>query len=272
MRVPIASSAVSDGSDLSWLGLERARTGGWTFVVAPALSRMDGKFYGGTGIAVATAVMEAETGRRAVWTSAQFVSSCATGERVRVDVNVGASGRRSSQVQVQGFVGGQLLFTAMGATGEVKATALERSFGQMPEVARPEDGRVWDPMVISDRFHGEPGWLGLAEIRHAGDTTGLWLRMKNRSLSRAAMAFLADVIPSGVMRAAGRLGAGTSLDNTLRFGPDPTGDWMLVDIDPQLISGGYLHGTARLWAQDGRLIGVASQSASVVLFDGAPPA
>ena len=263
---------MSDGSDLSWLGLERARTGEWTFEVKPALSRMDAKFYGGTGIAVTTAVMEAVTGRRAVWASTQYVSSCSTGEKVRVEVNVGASGRRSSQLQVRGFVGDQLLFTSMGATGEVKADALERSFGRMPDVPGPEEGRIWDPLVISDRFAGEPGWLGIAEIRHAGDTTGLWLRMKGRPLSRAAMAFLADVIPNGVMRAAGRMGAGTSLDNTVRYGPDPTGDWMLVDIDPQLISGGYLHGTARLWTQDGTLIGVASQSASVVLFDGAPPA
>lgn len=259
---------MSDGSDLGWLGLERAGDGTWTFAVTPALSRMDGKFYGGTGIAAATAVMEAETGRRAVWASVQFVSTCATGERVRVEVGIGAAGRRSSQVQVHGWVGGRLLFAGLGATGTpVRPESFEVGFGSMPEVPAPEECRKWDPLAISERFNGEPGWLGISDIRHAGNTNGLWLRMRDRPLSRAAMAFLADVVPSGVMRAAGRTGAGTSLDNTVRFGPDPSGDWMLVDIDPHMVSGGYIHGAARLWTQTGELIGIASQTAGVVLFE-----
>ena len=32
--------------------------------------------------------------------------------------------------------------------------------------------------------------------------------------------FLADVVPMGIMRAAGRMGGGTSLDNHLRYGAD----------------------------------------------------
>jgi acyl-CoA thioesterase len=42
---------------------------------------------------------------------------------------------------------------------------------------------------------------------------------------------------------------------------------MLVDFDPYLVSGGYAHGAARLWAEDGTLLGVASQTATVLLFD-----
>jgi acyl-CoA thioesterase len=70
-----------------------------------------------------------------------------------------------------------------------------------------------------------------------------------------------------VVRAAGRNGAGTSLDNSIRFGLEPHGDWVLVDVDPYLISDGYVHGAARLWSEDGELMGVASQTASVLLFD-----
>jgi acyl-CoA thioesterase len=91
--------------------------------------------------------------------------------------------------------------------------------------------------------------------------------MNDRPLTRAALGFVADVVPSGVVRAAGRAGAGTSLDNSIRFGPDPVGDWVLIDIDPHRISGGYGHGAARLWATDGTLLAVASQSASLLLFD-----
>lgn len=76
----VEERSVTDGSDLEWLGLHRLGAGRRSCVLEPALARFDEKFYGGTGIAVATAVMEVETGRRALWANAQFVSSAATGE------------------------------------------------------------------------------------------------------------------------------------------------------------------------------------------------
>src|SRR5262245_7845202 len=71
----------NDGLDIAWLGLERQAEGHWYFDLQPLLTRFDGKFYGGTGIAVTTAVMEAETGRDALWATAQFVGSADLGER-----------------------------------------------------------------------------------------------------------------------------------------------------------------------------------------------
>jgi acyl-CoA thioesterase len=99
------------------------------------------------------------------------------------------------------------------------------------------------------------------------DPGRMWMRMRHGPLTRAAVTFLADVVPSGVVRAAGRTGAGTSLDNSMRFGIEPQGDWMLVDVDPYLISDGYVHGAGRVWSEGGALLGVASQTASVLLFD-----
>jgi acyl-CoA thioesterase len=113
-------------------------------------------------------------------------------------------------------------------------------------------------------------WLTIAEIREPrGRHTrhALWARMRGRPQTRATLGFLADMVPTAVVRAAGRAGAGTSLDNSMRFGPSPETDWMLIDFDPYLASGGYAHGGARLWAPDGTLLGVASQTATLVLFD-----
>jgi acyl-CoA thioesterase len=81
------------------------------------------------------------------------------------------------------------------------------------------------------------------------------------------LGFLADFVPMGVARAAGRAGAGTSLDNTIRFGPPTDSEWVLVGLDPHLAHGGYGHGTAHLWAPDGTLVATASQTASMVFFD-----
>lgn len=294
----------TDGSDLEWLGLERRDPGEWTFLLTPALSRLDGKFYGGTGIAVAAAVMEAETGRRALWTTVQYVSSAATGAHMRVDVSVQASGRRTSQVQVTGWEDDRLVFTGLGAAGSAEAGShvgaagrlaedgdgegggggrgsggdgggrggggartMVVTFGHMPDVPEPSQCPPWGPSRFRGGLESGLGWLEIADARTVAGGLGMWMRLRDRPLSRPAVSFLADVIPSGVVRAAGRTGAGSSLDNTLRFCAEPDGDWMLVEVEPHMISSGYLHGAARLWSATGRLIGVASQTAGVMLFD-----
>jgi hypothetical protein len=42
-------------------------------------------------------------------------------------------------------------------------------------------------------------------------------------------------------------------------------------MHPWLGSGGYLHGAARVWSEDGTLLGVASQSASAMVWEGDVP-
>lgn len=258
---------MTDGSDLEWLGLERTGPGRWTFELAPGLSRLDGKFYGGTGVAVATAAMEAETGRRALWTSVQFVASAETGDSLDCRVEVVAAGRRTSQVSVSGWQGDRLVFSGLGATGETRSGPVEAAFGRMPDLPAPADCPPWEPSALFAGVGGRPGWLRITDARAADGAGSMWMRLEGRSLTNAAMGFLADVVPNGVLRAAGRLGAGTSLDNTVRFGRPPHGEWMLVEVEPHMVSGGYVHGAARLWTEDGEMVGVASQTAGVMLFD-----
>ncbi|MBV9253298.1 MAG: thioesterase family protein [Actinobacteria bacterium] len=95
--------------------------------------------------------------------------------------------------------------------------------------------------------------------------------MRDQPQSRATLSFVADMVPSAVVRAAGFMGAGTSLDNSVRFGHFVDTDWVLLDFDPWFATGGYLHGGARLWAQDGSLLGYASQTASALVWDGETP-
>lgn len=258
---------MTDGSDLDWLGLHRIGPGHWAFTATPELSRLDGKFYGGTGIAVSTAVMEAETGRQALWASVQFAASANEDDRFDCRIQVLAAGRRTSQVQVTGSVGERVVFTALGATGDAKPGAHDAQFGEMPAVTPPEESPPWQPRMLDHLGGSRPGWLAITDTRMANDEGAMWMRLVDRPLTRPGMAFVADIVPSGVVRAAGRTGAGTSLDNAMRFGPEPEGDWLLVDVDPQLISRGYVHGAARLWSSSGRLLGVAGQTASLILFD-----
>jgi acyl-CoA thioesterase len=197
----------------------------------------------------------------------QFSSSADEAERFDCRIEVLALGRRTSQVRITGSVEERLVFSALGATGEAKPGPVEAQFGQMPDVAPPEDCPRWLPRVFVDLPDWRRGWLAMTDARQADTAGSMWMRAIDLPLTRPVLGFLADIVPSGVVRAAGRSGAGRSLDNCVRFGPEPEGEWVLVDIDPHLLSRGYVHGGARLWSSRGTLLGVASQTATLMLFD-----
>ncbi|MDT3439349.1 MULTISPECIES: hypothetical protein [unclassified Pseudofrankia] len=49
----------------------------------------------------------------------------------------------------------------------------------------------------------------------------------------------------------------------VRIGSAPDSEWVLVDGTPEPAAGGYGHGSVRLWAPDGSLAGVGSQTAAL---------
>ena len=257
-------------SDLDWLGLEHHGQGAWSFELTGPLSRFDGKFYGGTGIAVTTALLEAETERAALWATVQFAGSADVGDRIDCRVEVLASGRRTAQVRMTASVGDRVMLAAIGATGNPRTGELSAQFGTMPDVGSPDDAPPWRPKVPFPVDVERPSWLQVAELRDVRTPSrphALWARLRDRPQTRASLGFLADMVPSAVVQASGRAGAGTSLDNAMRFGPEPDTDWILVDFDPYFIASGYAHGAARIWSTDGTLLAIASQTATLLLFD-----
>lgn len=253
-----------------WLGLEQSGPARWSFELTRPLTRFDGKLYGGTGLAAVTNAVEAETGRQTLWATVQFVDSAEVGERIDLTVEVLAEGRRTSQVRVTATADERLVLLGLGATGLPRSGGLDHQVGTMPLVTPPEDAPRWAPKLPFTIEEGNQGWLDLVDIREVPDAgTGmeLWTRLRDRRMTRAGLGFVADMVPSAVVRAAGHAGGGTSLDNAIRFGPTPDTDWVLVDLDPHFASGGYVHGAARLWAPDGTHLAVASQTAVAMLFD-----
>ena len=269
---------MSDGSDLAWLGLERHGPGHWSFELTSGLARHDAKLYGGTGAAVMAAVMEAETARDALWTTVQFVGSAELGERIECQVDVLASGRRTSQVRLTATVGDRVVITGLGSAGAGRPNPPEAQVPKMPAVASPEECNPWGsgrqhshaPATPQPNPSQMTGWHQLAEMRQATESGSIWARMRSGMQTRATVSFLGDMVPTSVVRAAGMMGAGTSLDNSLRFGKMPETEWVLLDMDPWLATGGYLHGAARVWSQDGTLVAVASQTAAALVFEQPP--
>jgi acyl-CoA thioesterase len=262
-----------------------------SLVVVPRLCRTDGRFYGGAAVAAAIAAGEAATGRGALWSSTQLVSVADLEERIRVDVEVVASGRTVDQVQVRGTVGDRLVFNAVGATATPRDDGMHASGQTMPRVPAPEDCDPW--MGPSRRAAGEAPTAAYAEpptIGHhvvcqhldaplldaAADRPGhmaLWTRLSGDmaswvpTMTPATLAFLADLVPIAICLAAGVNGAGTSLDNSLRFGEPVDTEWVLLELDADVAVGGLGHGQVRLWSPDGRLMATGGQSARLFTMD-----
>ena len=79
----------------------------------------------------------------------------------------------------------------------------------------------------------------------------------------AELALVGDLVPSGFPSATGLPITGASLDNTIRLGQLVETEWVLADVQVHAVLDGYGHGIAHLWAEDGTLLGTASQSAFV---------
>ncbi len=247
------------------------------FVLGPGLVRHDGALYGGTGLAASVMAFQAASGRDVLWTTTQFVSSPILGTELRWEVEVLAEGKRSSQLQLRAVHDGGVAFTALGSAGIGSDAGLTGQWRTMPEVAPPTDARPWDPM--RGETARRQSWsihIDLREAPFAGEqvaSTALWARRHDgRPFTPAAIAFAADFVPLGVARAAGKLGAGSSLDNSLRFRPGETTEWILLELYGDFASGGYGHGEVLVWGQDGGLVASGSQSAAMkYLFDEGEP-
>jgi len=206
------------------------------------------------------------TGRPLLWCTTQFVGPSFEGDRLTIRAQVGARGSRASQVTVIAEREGIPVLIAVGAAGRPDPAAPAGTILAAPDVPSP---------LECERLHLDVGtrsrgFFGLVEQRRIDDprypnaSRRWWMRLDDRSLTRSSLLGLAgDCVAPMVTRAVGELGAGTSLDNTIRVGAPSDSEWILVDGDPEFAMGGFGHGTVRLWDHRGILVGIASQTASL---------
>jgi len=260
-------------ADEAFLGLEDLGGGRFCLEVSSPLARPDERLYGGAAVALSVAAASARTGRDAVWMTTQFVSTAMLGAPVQLFVDVLAEGRRTSQVRVTATTDTGVVFASLGACGVLRAEAMTGTFEHRPLVTPPEQGEVG----FGARGDLDVGWHTVTEVRtaeildHPDEGPGrlcLWLRRRDRGpVTPAVSAYLADLIPLSIARGCEVLGAGTSLDNTIRIGAAAETEWILLDMRPNLAVGGYGHGVANVWTEDGQLLAVASQTASMMALD-----
>lgn len=276
--------------DAAFLGIRPVDTpGGYEFVVAPHLARHDGCLYGGTAIAVSIAVGEMVSERTCLWMTTQFVATAPPRETISVTAEILAPGRRTNQLRVTGLdSAGRTMFASLGATGTLRADGLFGGFDTAPQVDRPENSRDGGtPFRAMLRAAGidvelpeemaTTGFTQVIEYRepviHSHPDPGpgrmcFWVRRRDRRpITPAVAAFIADMVPMSVAQAAGSIGGGISLDNTIRTADFDETEWVLVDMRPHIAVGGYGHGSVLIWSEGGRLLAHAGQSCALIQFD-----
>jgi acyl-CoA thioesterase len=100
----------------------------------------------------------------------------------------------------------------------------------------------------------------------------LWVRFPGLSeLKGSGLAIVGDYVPFGIGQALGVRAGGNSLDNTLRVARLVDTEWILADVRVHAVDHGFGHGLVHLWAEDGTLLGTASQSTMVRAWRDEPP-
>lgn len=243
----------------------------WSFTVTPDLANPMGALYGGAPLAGAIDLVEDSFDMATRWATIRFLHGAAIGDELTVTARVDVDGRRTKHCTVTGVTDDRTVFEVMLGIGSGRAEALNAQYLAMPDAPSPED--VPTSPVRPDLVRTA---VVRAERRQAygvspfgGETQpdgriGLWARMPDGdSSSRPSLAWLADCMPLGIAAATGRMPAGVSLDNTIRFGRPATSEWVLLDISAEAADHGYAYGTVHCWAPDGTLLGTGTQTAII---------
>lgn len=247
----------------------------WRLTVVPELTTPANFLFGGCGLGACLAALEAVTGRRTVWATAQYLSFAPAGDVLDLTVTLAAEGRRVTQGRVVGMVDGREILTVNAAVGSPGTLESDHVWAEMPDVPAPSACPLRslpnsDSPSIFDRVEVRlaKGW-SFEEIRagvaHPGlPQSALWARVPGHLEPSAAMlAIFGDYLTGAVSQALGERVMSRSLDNTLRvIQLEPT-DWVLCDNRIDSLVGGHAQGSAYLWSEHGTLLAVASQSMSV---------
>jgi acyl-CoA thioesterase II len=236
---------------------------------ALCLGPPDGKHMsGGAQSAAIVALLEAETGRPLIQLAGQFLASPASGETASIAIDAMQSGRAIS------------LASASIARGANRSAVFSASLGERPDagsfnweaapVAPPPQECAPLPFVRSD-----PGDLHThLDIRMAHDPRAqvdgrllFWVRWDDTAIVPAAfLALIADYLPEAIHFNIGRPAGAVSLDNSLRITGRAATPWLLCETRLQAVANGLFHGRMSIFAQNGNLLALASQSGVVRLI------
>ncbi|MBM3674102.1 MAG: thioesterase family protein [Actinobacteria bacterium] len=252
----------------------------WSLPIVQSLCSGLGHLFGGCGLGACVEALEQVTGRPLVWATGQYLSYARPPDVLEIRVDEVVRGRQVSQARAVGRVGDDDILTVNAAFGhrdvEHWGQWAERPDVPPPDTCPPPQLLDRHESTIMDRLD-----MRMADARTFDELDGrpgsgrssLWVRMPGLlEMSAAALAIVGDYVPFGISQALGARAGGNSLDNTLRIAHVVPTEWVLADIRVHTIQAGFGHGLVHLWAENGTLLGTASQSTIVRAWrDGPSP-
>jgi len=261
----------------AYLGLVPTDDGSrWQLPLRTELMTAGGFLYGGAGLAAAIAAMELSTERPVVWATAQYVSFARMPATLHVDVHVSAHGKHTTQARCVVRDGDEEILVTLATLGR-KDLPVGGTWARMPDVRHWSETRSYVPEPVVGTVHEALDMRlvhgvsrrqiirGRTDRRDPSGRTAYWLRIPGgRKVPDAAdLAMVGDVVPSAFANVTGAPITGNSLDNTIRTAHLVETEWVLADVQVHAILDGFGYGRAHLWAEDGTLLGTASQSSVV---------
>lgn len=244
----------------------------WFLPVEKRISTSGNFLFGGCALGAAVAAIEGTTGRTCVWTTAQYLSYARPGEVMDIDVIVAVAGNQITQARAIGHVGEREIITVNAALG-TRSFEHAGQFVAMPQVPAPTECPKRESLPRHKGTFHESMEERMVKMRPERDRDGtlgdgrslMWARIPSviEGVDAAALAVLGDFVPMAVGEALGIIGGGNSLDNTLRVAQLVPTDWVLLDIHVHSVHNGFGHGNVHMFAEDGTLMAIASQSCIV---------
>lgn len=258
----------TDGA-IDWFGLERsgdADPDRWRLPVTPGISTGADFLFGGCALGAVLAALEARTERSAIWATAQYLSFARPPTVLDITTTVTTEGRHITQASAIGRVGDTAVVAVNAALGarphDLASTWARRPDVPPPDACPPRESRWHTSTSVMSRL--DQRWAAQDPTR---GRAALWVRFPGiEEVPRPLLAVLGDFVPVGLAEAIEPDNTSNSLDNTVRLTDVVPTEWVLVDIRVDQVSRGIGHGQVYLWAQDGTLMGTASQSAIIRLL------
>lgn len=249
----------------------------WKLPVHPRSCNLSGVLFGGAALGAGIEALQTVTQRPVAWATAQYLTFAPKGSVLDLEVVTPVQGKQVTQARVIGRLGDVEVFTVFGAFGHRDDVPGEGRFTDRPLVRRPADSpeRTFRQAIdnsINEHLEMRVAkgllWEELDGTPSRDGRCALWARMPGVSvMSAAGLAILGDWVPFGVGQALGQRASGNSLDNTLRVVTFVDTEWVLLDIRIHAVHNGFAHGVVHLWAEDGTLLAIASQTVMVRYWD-----
>lgn len=212
---------------------------------------------GGVALAAAVDAMEIASEQPLLWSNIQFLAPTTHAEELVIRCEQCGGGQAVGQWLAEIYVNGRFTHRVNAALG-AREPSEQTIFAEMPDVPGPDQSLP--PEV--EHWSGPGSLIGQFEMRLALQDSD---NGRQAMWSRSTADFKPDagwlaIVSDFFLGAHPETRGGSSLDDTYRFIQSAQPGWVLSVTELAAFDRGIVHGSARHFSEDGKLLAISSQS------------